>query len=157
MEAHEQHQQALIDAFAEIVRAESQKSTAKVALEEAEARYAAELRVVENILSSAWEKIEKLLAETGEPSVVLPGAVTDFEIYRTTPRESVKVVDPSAVPDAFCKTERKPKLKEIGDYLRAQARAELPLPNWAAVEPGESKWTWRACKKGKQNAESEAS
>jgi hypothetical protein len=147
MEAHEQHQQALIEAFAEIVKAENQKSAVATAAAEAETRYAAELRAVENVLTAAWGKVEKLLVETGEVSVSLPGAVTDYEIYRTTPRESVKVLDPAAVPEAFCKVERKPKLKEIGDYIRGQQRANLPVPNWASLERGESRLAWRAVKK----------
>lgn len=147
MEEHEKHQQELIEAFGEVVRTENEIAEAKSAFEQVQAEHATKLRSVEAALGAAWAKVDGLLLESGEVSVVLPGTVTDYEIYRTTPRESVKLIDPAAVPDTFCKVERKPKLKEIADYLRAQGRASLTLPNWAALELGESRWAWKAVKK----------
>jgi hypothetical protein len=143
----QEHEQALLVAFAEVIRAEDKIAKANAAIEQVQQEQAATIREGESLLQESWDRIAALLNESGEVSVTLPGAVTDYEIYRTSPRESVKVVDPTAVPEAFCKVERKPKLKDIGDYLRAQARASLSLPNWAALELGETKLAWRAKKK----------
>lgn len=147
MEAHEEHQEKLVKAFAAVISAERQISQIASERDALNAPLNERARQAEVLLAEAWVVIRGLLDESGEVSAVLPGEVTDYEIYRTAARESVKVVDPEAVPEAFCKVERKPKLKEIGDYLRAQARASLPLPNWAALELGESKLAWRAKKK----------
>ena len=101
----------------------------------------------ENALSQAWEAVQKLMAETGEPEVLLPGAVTDYKIAPSTPRETVKVESPDAVPDEFCKIERKPRLKEIGEFMKGLRDQNLPLPNWARFEHGASKLGWKAVKK----------
>lgn len=147
MEAHEKHKQDLIAAFADVVKAENRIAEIKGQLQKMETKFGLEIADEGMVLTAAWGVIEALLAETGEVSVLLPGDATDYEIYRTVAKESVKVADVMAVPDAFCKTERRPKLKEIGDYIRAQTRASLAAPNWATIELGESKLAWRAKKK----------
>lgn len=89
-------------------------------------------------------EIEKEMSLTGEFEIKIEGELTDYKIYWTTPRESVKVINSDAVPDEFCKIERKPKLKEIGDFIRQ----EKSPPNWAMIEKGESKLTYKLIKKG---------
>jgi hypothetical protein len=86
------------------------------------------------------------MAETGKVEVLLPGAVTDFKIGWSTPRETVRV-EPDAVPDEFCKIERKPRLKEIGEYLKGLRDAGEPFPNWGGFQTGASKPAWKAVKK----------
>lgn len=147
MEAHEKHQQDLIAAFGELVQAEKEAAGIKTEADEAAAKFGAALRAVETRISDAWLKIENLLAETGEVSVILPGAVADYEIYRTTPRESVKVLDVDALPEKFVRIKREPDKKAIGEELKALRDAGQAMPNYATLEVGESKLAWRAKKK----------
>lgn len=142
----EQHQARLMAAFATILRAEEAVSEVRTRKQQAEALLGQELNGKEAALEQAVAAMEALLKETGEFEVVLPGEVTDFKIGFSTPRETVKA-DPEATPDAFCKIERKPKLKEIGDHLKAFRDAKLPLPNWASLQLGPTKLQWKAIKK----------
>lgn len=131
-------------AFLRVLAAEDAISALRTELDEHTARLKVEISNQEMLLSDAWKAVAAQMAETGEYEVLVPGAVTDFRIRWSTPRESVKVVDPAAVPDALCKLERKPRLKEIGDYLRQH---DGPLPNWASLETSEPKLEWKAVKK----------
>lgn len=147
MDAIEQHQQAMISAFAEVLKAEDAVSVAKAKLDEATTTLGREVNGATTRLEQAWAEIQKLMAETGEPEVILPGQVTDYKIGWSTPRETVKVESPDAVPDEFCKMERKPKLREIGEHLKVIREQGGTFPNWGRFELGSSKLTWKAVKK----------
>src|SRR5690349_4119092 len=114
----EKHQDAMISAFAEVLKAEDAISAAKSALTEATTRLDREVREAEFRREQAWSVVKGLLDSTGEYEVTLPGSVTDYKISYSTPRETVKAEVPEAVPDEFCKIERKPRLKEIGEFLK---------------------------------------
>lgn len=87
------------------------------------------------------------MISTGEYEVTIPGEFIDYVVYFTTPRESVKVENPDAVPDQFVKIVRTPKLKEIKEELDRIKNDGEPLPNWAVVQLGEKKLTYKAVKK----------
>lgn len=142
----EEHQAKLMAAFAAILQAEEAVSEVKARKQQAETMLSQELNGKEAALEKVLADMEALLGETGEFEVFLPGEVTDFKIGFSTPRETVKA-DPEATPDAFCKTERKPKLKEIGEHLKALREAGADLPNWATFQLGQSKLQWKAIKK----------
>ena len=91
---------------------------------------------------SARDAAKDYMAETGEYQVDIEGGLADYQIYWTAARESLKVENPDAVPDEFCKIERKPKLREIADYIK-----DNPV-NWAVMEKGTSKLTYKLKKKG---------
>jgi hypothetical protein len=140
------HETTLVEAFAEVLKAEDTLREAKTKFQEAAAVLEREVALAEQALKAAWVDVNDLLAETGEFEVTLPGSVTDYKLYFTTPTQRVKV-EPEAVPDEFCKIERKPKLKEIGDYLKQLKEVGGSPPNWARFEAGESKLAWKAIKK----------
>lgn len=142
----EQHERRMLAAFAKVLQAEEAISDVKRRKAEAETLLQHELNGRESDLAAAWGEIKKLLDESGEFEVLLPGEATDFKIGWSTPRETVKA-EPDATPDEFCKIERKPKLKEIADHLKQLRAAGLSLPNWASVQLGEPKLTWNAVKK----------
>jgi hypothetical protein len=147
----QEHQQHLLAAFCAVLAAEEKVSDVKRRQEEAAILLQQERNGVETVLERAWIEVEKLMAETGEVEVILPGDVTDFKIAWSTPRETVKV-EPEAVPDEFCKMERKPRLKEIMDYLKGLRDASLDFPNWASFQTGSSKLGWKAIKRNNKAA-----
>jgi hypothetical protein len=136
----------MLNAFAAVLRAEQEVSAAKTVLDEAVTPLRQKLTGAETRLTSAWVEVERLMGSTGEFEVLLPGDVTDYKISFSTPRESVDV-DADAVPDEFCKIERKPKLKEIGEHLKGLRDSDQPLPNWGRFKLGERKLGWKAIKK----------
>lgn len=137
-----QHEQATIDAFAAVLTIEDSMAAIKVEMN----RLNSELELNERGLRAAWQTVADLMAATGEVEMLLPGTGVDYKVGWTTPRESVKV-EPEAVPDEFCKLERKPKLREIGEWLREQRDAGVDLPNWGRFELGERRLSWKAVKK----------
>lgn len=88
--------------------------------------------------------IQEEMAGTGEWELNIEGEYCDYRVYFTTPRSSVKVSDPAAVPDEFCKIERVPRLLEIKEYLAGIDT----LPNWVTVEMSTPKLTYKLQKKG---------
>jgi hypothetical protein len=142
----EDHHQRLLAAFGAVLRAEDAVSDVKRRQTEAEALLQQERNRAESEMEKAWEEVGRLMAETGEPEVLLPGEATDFKIAWSTPRETVKA-EPDATPDEFCKIERRPKLKEIGEHLKQLRKGGIPLPNWATFQLGTSKLGWKAVKK----------
>lgn len=141
-----EHQQRLMAAFASVLQAEEAVSEVKQRQTEAETLLQQERNGKETQLEKAWAVVSAILAETGEFEVILAGQVTDYKIGYSTPRETVKA-EPEATPDEFCKIERKPKLKEISEHLKALRAEGKDLPNWASFQLGESKLTWKAIKK----------
>jgi hypothetical protein len=142
----EEHKQRLLVAFGAVLSAEERVSDVKRRQDEATILLQQERNGAEAALEKAWMEIQGLLAETGEVEVILPGEVTDFKITWSSPRETVKV-EPEAVPDEFCKTERRPRLKEIGEYLKGLRDAGLDLPNWGSFQTGSTKLGWKAIKR----------
>lgn len=136
------HEQKIMMHFAKVLKADAAIAEAKTAKQEAEAKAKLAINAAEAKAREAWDAIEAIMTETGEYEMLLPDNHIDYKISYTTPRQSVKV-DESAVPDEFVKIERKPKLKEIGEYLKTQDT----LPNWASFERGEAKLTYKAIKK----------
>lgn len=102
----------------------------------------ADLNDVDKERDLALTAIKEEMASTGEYEVLVPGEFCDYRIYYTTPRESVKV-EIDAVPDEFCKIERKPKIREINDFIK---QLDVP-PNWARIELGQPKLTYKVCKR----------
>lgn len=103
-----------------------------------------DLKAAEKDADAARDAIVAEMADTGEFEVNIAGEYCDYKIYYTTPRESVKVSDADAVPEEFCKLVRTLKLKEIGDYIRNQETH----PNWASIQLGEPKLTYKLEKRG---------
>jgi hypothetical protein len=143
---HDDHTAAMMAAFAKVLAAEEAIRVAKVEQSEAMTLLGLKVATSETALAEAWKSIEQLMNESGEFEVLLPGTATDYRIGYSTPRLSAKVESPDAVPDEFVKIERKPKLKEIGDYLKGLPAESLP--NWARLEAGERKLGWKSIKKG---------
>lgn len=146
-DAIESHESAMMTAFVRVLRAEDRIRLAKSELDDATSRLKLEINQGEHDLAVAWEGMQALMAETGEVETTLPGAANDYRIHWTSPRESVKVEDADAVPDEWCKIERKPKLAEIGKMLKGLAATGGQFPNWATLERGEAKLAWKAVKK----------
>lgn len=143
----DQHQTALLAAFARVLKAEQAASKAKTELDEHTTRLKGQISDAHAEEVRAWSDIQALIAQTGEVEVVLPGAANDYRIHWSTPRESVQA-DVDAAPEEWVKVERKLKLKEIAEHLK-QLRADgQPMPNWARFEKGQSSLCWKAVKKG---------
>jgi hypothetical protein len=146
MDYIEEHQRQLLSAFGAVLVAEEKVSEVKRRQDDVTTLLQQERNGAETALDLAWVEVEKLMAETGEVEVILPGEVTDFKISWSTARETVKV-EAEAVPDEFCKTERKPKLKEIGEYLKGLRDGNIAFPNWASFQTGSAKLGWKAIKR----------
>lgn len=142
----EDYQAALLTTFGDVLRAEQAVSSTKTALDQATLQLKAELAQQETLLADAWGRIGKLLAETGEFEVTLPGESANYRIGWSSVREAAQV-SADAVPEEFVRVERKPKLKEIGEHLKALRDADQPFPNWGRLERGESKLQYRLVKK----------
>jgi hypothetical protein len=102
----------------------------------------ADMDDVEKEKELALTAIKEEMASTGEYEVLVPGEYCDYKIHYTAVRESVRV-EIDAVPEEFCKIEKKPKLKEIKEYLE---QLDVP-PNWARMEAGQPKLTYKICKR----------
>ncbi len=81
------------------------------------------------------------MAANGVTEDTIEGELVNYKLSYTTPRQSVKA-DAEATPDDFCKIERVPKLKEIKEFLDAGNQV-----NWASIQLGESKLTYKVVKK----------
>lgn len=140
------HNHFLEAAFQDWLACEDRLSVAKSELDKAtilltNAKNGAEFQV-----EKAKAVVEKMMAETGEYELFIPeseGSSRGYRVGWSTPRQSVKIVNADAVPDDLCKIERKPKLKEIGDLLKAGLQT-----NYAALEYGEKKLQYKWVKKG---------
>lgn len=139
------HQQALMTAFVALLRAEQEERDAKAAIHVVEEQYAPVLRQAVRAQEDAWEDITRLMAETGEVEVLLPGDHCDYKIAPGPTPEKVDVPDVAAVPEAFLKKE--PKKKEIMDHLKKLRDAGDPLPNWATLTRGVGSLGYKPVKK----------
>lgn len=134
-------------AFLRAMDAEDEIRAHETELREQTARLKLAIAEAETREAAAWKEIEGLMAESGEPEVRLPGAVSDYLIGWSNPRESVKG-DPDAAPDEFVVIERKLKKKEVGEHLKKLRDAGETLPNWCSFEKGERKLMWKTVKRG---------
>lgn len=148
MSGAEEHQKALMAAFAGVIRAEQAISDAEAELYEATNRLKRQIAEQETAKQAAWAEVRDLMGETGEVEVILPGATTDYRIGWSAPAESVLVPDAEAVPEEYVKREPKPKKAEIARHLKALRKAGKPWPNWASLETGSSRLVWAPVKKG---------
>jgi len=73
---------------------------------------------------------------------LVDGELIDYKLSFTNPRGAIKCPDADAVPDEFCKIERKPELKKVKEYLDAGNEV-----NWATIEFSEPKLTYRLVKR----------
>lgn len=133
--------------FREWFEAEQVVSEVKRELEGHTLRLKGAILSAEKRAELAQEKISAAMKETGEYELLIPCTAVDYKIAYSTLRESVKA-DAECCPDEFVKIERKPRLKEIGDYLKTLREKGERLPNWATLEKGEPKLGWSAVKKG---------
>lgn len=140
------HTQAMIDAFAEIVRKEQYISAGKTELANVKTQIETDIAQAETELEALWDGFAKLMEESGEFEVVLPGVADDYKIGWSKPRQSVKA-DAEAAPDEFVRIERKAKLKEIGDHMADLIARGDPLPNWCSFQEGNRKLGWKAVKR----------
>lgn len=139
------HQTALLTAFVRVLRAEQEERDAKAAIKTVEDLYAPVLRQSRRAQDDAWEDIAKLMAETGEPEVLLPGDHCDYKIATSGTPEKVDVPNVNAVPDEFVKKE--PKKKEIMEHLKKLREAGQALPNWATLTRGVGSLGYKTVKK----------
>lgn len=111
-------------------------------LKEQIAELEAEKQLQEREAQDAASQIKQGMLENGVTEDLIEGEHINYKIHFTTPRGAVKCPNPDAVPDDFCKIERKPELKKIKEFLD-----EGNLVNWAAIEFSEPKVTYKLVKK----------
>lgn len=140
------HTKAMIAAFAEIVKQEQYIAAGKVELANIRTQIETDIAQAETELEALWDGFAKLMEESGEFEVILPGVANDYKIGWSNPRQSVKA-DAEAAPDAYVRIERKPKLKEIGELMADLVARNEPLPNWCSFQEGNRKLGWKAIKK----------
>lgn len=133
--------QFLEAAFQAVLDAERDLSAAKTELDKATTLLTQAKNGAETRLEKAWVQIELMMAENGEYEVIIPSEGHSYKIGWSTPRQSVKVVDVEALPEDLVKTEKKPKLKEIGDRLKEGWKT-----NAASLEYGEKRLQWKVVK-----------
>lgn len=97
-----------------------------------------QLVLAETQSSDCMIKAKDYMNSEGILEDTINGEKLDYKLSFTKPRGSVKCPDSDAVPDEFCKIERKPKLKEIKEYLDAGNES-----NWASIEYTEPKVTYK--------------
>lgn len=133
-----------MDLLKRLIAAEQELAGAEK--EKREAIYAHDLRIAdaEAVLVDAQAALDAYMRENGLTRDVIEGGTVDYVIEWSKPRESIKVLDADAVPDELCSFVRKPRLKDVGEWLRAQS----VQPNWAVVEKGQPRAVWKTVKKG---------
>ena len=116
---------------------------AKIAsLEHHIAELEAEKQQQEREADDAANQIRKEMIENGVSEDLIEGEIINYIIYFTKSRGAVKCPNSDAVPDRFCKIERKPEFKKIREFLD-----EGNQVNWATIEFSEPKLTYRLVKK----------
>jgi hypothetical protein len=111
-------------------------------LKERIAELEAEKQLQEREAQDAASQIKKEMLENGVTEDLIEGEHINYKIHFATPRGSVKCPSSDAVPDDFCKIERKPELTKIKKFLD-----EGNQVNWATVEFSEPKITYKLVKK----------
>lgn len=90
---------------------------------------------------SARLAITAYMRENGLVKDIIEGEYCNYTLTFPKLRGSLKC-NPEAVPDEFCDIIRKPKLKEIREYI-----TNNPV-NWASIEFGEEELIYSISKKG---------
>lgn len=117
---------------------------AKIAnLKEQLAELQAEIAAQEREAQDASSIMRQEMQENGLLEDLIEGEHINYKIHFTTPKGAVKCPNPDAVPDDFCKIERKPELKKIKEFFD-----EGNQVNWATIEFSEPKLTYKLVKKG---------
>lgn len=110
------------------------------ALKEQKSVIEEQLKTYERELESATSAYAVFMNENGLVEDEVEGEFVKYKVMFSKPRGSVKC-EPSAVPDEFCDIIRKPRLKEIREYLEENS------VNWATIEFSEPKLTYKLVKK----------
>lgn len=100
-----------------------------------------EVELVQREIEDVKLEIKSEMDNGGVLEDLIEGEFVNYKIYFTTSKGSVKVPDASAVPDEFCDIIRKPKLREIKDYI------DENKVNWATIEFNEPKLSYKVIKK----------
>ena len=141
-----QHQAALTEAFARVVKAEEQERQLAAELKAHELRLKPLITAAQKQLADAWGEVQCLMADTGEfEAVVKLDRFSSAKLHYTTPGVRC-LVDAEAVPDAYAKVERKAVLNEIKRDFLELWKAGAALPNWLAFEKGEPVLTYKLVK-----------
>jgi hypothetical protein len=138
-------QAALRTAFAAVLRAEQEEREAEAAIRAVREQYEPALRRSRQAQEDYWKEIAKLMGQTGEAEVIVPGDHCDYKIALSSAPEKVDVSDVNVVPEEFLKKE--PKRKEILDYLKKLREAGAPLPHWATITRGSGSLGYKPVKK----------
>lgn len=141
------HTQKIAEAFMEVLQAEASISRLEARKKRFEALYKLAKAKQEKRLER-WAEIEKLMAESGEPEVVLSGTVTDYKIARGKGTEVVDAPDVEAVPPEWVKVEKSVKKKELLAHLKELRDTGAAMPNWASIKRNSGSLGWTAIKKG---------
>ena len=135
------------DLFMAVLEAEKAVAEASNKLAQAQTLFGQVKAKAEHQLALAWAAFEADMKEGGEYEVFIEDITHDYKIAYQKGREKVIIADESAVPDEFCKIERKPKLREIAEHLKTAQT------NWAKFERSEPKLQWKIVKKGNHHDE----
>ncbi len=129
--------------FLQIVENDAMIATVKQNLAEATITANNTIAALELENRQLWDSIKADMESNGVVEDTISGQYCDYVIYTTAGGESVKVENPDAVPDEFCKIERKPKLNDIKKHIK-----EGNSVNWATIETSQGKLTYKIKKKG---------
>lgn len=124
----------------------AEQMLAEIECEKRDAVFAFDARIADAnaVLADAQAALDAYMRDNGLTRDKIEGGTVDYVIEWSKPRESVKVLDADAVPDELCSFVRKPRLKDVGEWLRAQT----VQPNWAVIEKGQPRAVWKTVKKG---------
>jgi hypothetical protein len=118
---------------------EAEKNISELKTKKAEIE--AEITKYDRELEAARGEYTAYMKDNGLTEDEIIGEYVNYKISFSKPRGNVKC-EPSAVPDEFCDIVRKPRLKEIREYL------EENTVNWAAIEFAEPTLSYKVTKKG---------
>lgn len=136
-----------VELFSVVLTEEMNLSRLEAELREETNRFKRRIAEANARLEKAWAEMESAMKKAGKESIRLPDSIDDYLVSYSTPAQKVKVLDVGAIPEAYVKIEKTPKLREIGAFLKSCAENKIPLPNWAGFERGEPKLQWRRVKK----------
>lgn len=142
------HNETVKTLFKAVVDAESNLSRIKTVAENVALMSQQEVKAAQYALDDALTKLETLMKENGVVEEIVEGTANNYKLYFKKGQGRVIVAE-EAVPDEFCKieTKRTPKLKDIREHLDNLTGQQKPIPNWAKIEPSESRLNWKPIKK----------
>lgn len=133
-------------AFEAVLKAEAARAEAESDLEKITHNLKMDLCEKEMLVTNAMLSVEKIMKAQGVLEDFVPGDGVKYKLYYSTPHEKVKVPDVNAVPEEYIKTEKSAKLAKIGEHLKELRVTKAAMPNWATLEMGTSKLSWKALK-----------